>query len=279
MMVKSELSDSEFQLFSDYIFERSGIHYTINKKTILQNRIRRRLRELNLESYKTYYDSIKNKPMNDPEVIKFFDEVTTNETSFFRHDKQFKALEEMIIPEILAEKKVGSLNIWSAAASMGKEAYTIAMVLSSMNEVRAKNFKILGTDLNQKVLDIAAQGEYDIKDIKGVDPRYKKYLIEKPAEGLVEMVPELKKNIEWKRYNLKDSFTRFPKMDVIFCRNVFIYFPKDVQKEIVAKFYDQLNPGGFFILGHSETLNGISDAFEYRKFKNENLMIYQKVKK
>lgn len=279
MMVKSELSDSEFQLFSDYIFERSGIHYTINKKTILQNRIRRRLRELNLESYKTYYDSIKNKPMNDPEVIKFFDEVTTNETSFFRHDKQFKALEEMIIPEILAEKKVGSLNIWSAAASMGKEAYTIAMVLSSMNELRAKNFKILGTDLNQKVLDIAAQGEYDIKDIKGVDPRYKKYLIEKPAQGLVEMVPELKKNIEWKRYNLKDSFTRFPKMDVIFCRNVFIYFPKDVQKEIVAKFYDQLNPGGFFILGHSETLNGISDAFEYRKFKNENLMIYQKSKK
>jgi len=279
MMVKSELNDSEFQLFSDYIFERSGIHYTINKKTILQNRIRRRLRELNLESYKTYYDTIKNKPMNDPEVIKFFDEVTTNETSFFRHDKQFKALEEMIIPEILAEKKVGSLNIWSAAASMGKEAYTIAMVLSSMNEIRAKNFKILGTDLNQKVLDIAAQGEYDIKDIKGVDPRYKKYLIEKPAEGLVEMIPELKKNIEWKRYNLKDSFTRFPKMDIIFCRNVFIYFPKDIQKEIVAKFYDQLNPGGFFILGHSETLNGISDAFEYRKFKSENLMIYQKSKK
>ena len=100
MMVKSELNDSEFQLFSDYIFERSGIHYTINKKTILQNRIRRRLRELNLESYKTYYDTMKNKPMNDPEVIKFFDEVTTNETSFFRHDKQFKALEEMIIPEI-----------------------------------------------------------------------------------------------------------------------------------------------------------------------------------
>ena len=279
MMVKSELNDSEFQLFSDYIFERSGIHYTINKKTILQNRIRRRLRELNLESYKTYYDTIKNKPMNDPEVIKFFDEVTTNETSFFRHDKQFKALEEMIIPEILAEKKIWNLNIWSAAASMGKEAYTIAMVLSSMNEMRAKNFKILGTDLNQKVLDIAAQGEYDIKDIKGVDPRYKKFLIEKPTEGLVQMVPELKKNIEWKRYNLKDSFTRFPKMDIIFCRNVFIYFPKDIQREIVAKFYDQLNPGGFFILGHSETLNGISDAFEYRKFKSENLMIYQKVKK
>ena len=279
MMVKSELNDSEFQLFSDYIFERSGIHYTINKKTILQNRIRRRLRELNLESYKTYYDTIKNKPMNDPEVIKFFDEVTTNETSFFRHDKQFKALEEMIIPEILAEKKIGNLNIWSAAASMGKEAYTIAMVLSSMNEMRAKNFKILGTDLNQKVLDIAAQGEYDIKDIKGVDPRYKKFLIEKPTEGLVQMVPELKKNIEWKRYNLKDSFTRFPKMDIIFCRNVFIYFPKDIQREIVAKFYDQLNPVGFFILGHSETLNGISDAFEYRKFKSENLMIYQKVKK
>ena len=279
MMVKSELTDSEFQLFSDYIFAKSGIHYTINKKTILQNRIRRRLRELNLESYKVYFEMIKNKQMNDPEVIKFFDEVTTNETSFFRHDKQFKALEEMIIPEILAEKKNGSLNIWSAAASMGKEAYTIAMVLSMMPELKTRGFKILGTDLNQKVLDIAAQGEYDIKDIKGVDPRYKKFLIEKPAEGLVQMVPELKKFIEWKRYNLKDTFSRFPKMDVIFCRNVFIYFPKEVQKEIVERFYEQLNPGGFFILGHSETLNGISDAFEYRKFKSENLMIYQKTKK
>lgn len=279
MVVKSELNDSEFQLFSDYIFERSGIHYTINKKTILQNRIRRRLRELNLESYKVYFDMIKNKPMNDPEVIKFFDEVTTNETSFFRHDKQFKALEEMIIPEVLAEKKAGTLNLWSAAASMGKEAYTIAMVLSLIPELKTKGFKILGTDLNQKVLDIAAQGEYDIKDIKGVDPRYKKFLIEKPAEGLVQMDPSLKKFIEWKRYNLKDTFSRFPKMDVIFCRNVFIYFPKEVQKEIVERFYEQLNPGGFFILGHSETLNGISDAFEYRKFKNENLMIYQKPKK
>ena len=279
MMVKSELTDSEFQLFSDYIFAKSGIHYTINKKTILQNRIRRRLRELNLESYKVYFEMIKNKQMNDPEVIKFFDEVTTNETSFFRHDKQFKALEEMIIPEILPEKKSGSLNIWSAAASMGKEAYTIAMVLSMMPELKTRGFKILGTDLNQKVLDIAAQGEYDIKDIKGVDPRYKKFLIEKPIEGLVQMVPELKKFIEWKRYNLKDTFSRFPKMDVIFCRNVFIYFPKEVQKEIVERFYEQLNPGGFFILGHSETLNGISDAFEYRKFKSENLMIYQKTKK
>lgn len=279
MMVKSELNDSEFQMFSEYIFQRSGINYTINKKTILQNRIRRRLRELNLESYKVYFDIIKNKPMNDPEVIKFFDEVTTNETSFFRHDKQFKALEDMIIPEILAEKKVGTLNIWSAAASMGKEAYTIAMVLSLIPELKTKGFKILGTDLNQKVLDIAAMGEYDIKDIKGVDPRYKKFLIEKQEEGLVQMEPSLKKFIEWKRYNLKDSFARFPKMDVIFCRNVFIYFPKEVQKEIVARFYEQLNPGGFFILGHSETLNGISDLFEYRKFKNENLMIYQKPKK
>ena len=135
MMVKSELTDSEFQIFSDYIFEKSGIHYTINKKTILQNRIRRRLRDLGLESYKEYFEIIKNKQMNDPEVVNFFNEVTTNETSFFRHDKQFKALEEMIIPDILANKKTGPLNIWSAAASMGKEAYTIAMVLSSMSDL------------------------------------------------------------------------------------------------------------------------------------------------
>ncbi len=275
-VLRLELTDNEFNQYSTYIFERSGINYTINKKTILQNRVRRRLRELNLESYKEYFELIKNKPMNDPEVIKFFDEVTTNETSFFRHDKQFKALEGMILPEIMEKKKLGSINVWSAAASMGKEAYTIAMVLSAMPQLKSRSIKILGTDLNQKVLDIASQGEYDIKDVKGVEAKYKKFYIEKKEDGIVEMGKELKKLVEFTRFNLKDSFRRLPKMDIIFCRNVFIYFPKEVQREIVDKFYEQLNPGGFFILGHSETLNGISDKFEYRKYKNENLMIYQK---
>jgi len=276
MVLRLELSDSEFKLYSDYIFERSGINYTINKKTILQNRIRRRLRDLNLESYVEYFELIKNKPMNNPEVIKFFDEVTTNETSFFRHDKQFKALEGMVIPEILEHKKTGTLNIWSAAASMGKEAYTIAMVLSAMPELSSKSIKILGTDLNQKVLDIAKLGKYDIKDVKGIESKYTKFYKEHKEDGIIEISDNLKKLVEFKRFNLKDPFTSMPKMDVIFCRNVFIYFPKEVQKEIVDKFYTQLNPGGFFILGHSETLNGISDQFEYRKYKNENLMIYQK---
>ncbi len=275
-VLRLELTDNEFNQYSTYIFERSGINYTINKKTILQNRVRRRLRELNLESYKEYFELIKNKPMNDPEVIKFFDEVTTNETSFFRHDKQFKALEGMILPEIMEKKKLGSINVWSAAASMGKEAYTIAMVLSAMPQLKSRSIKILGTDLNQKVLDIASQGEYDIKDVKGVEAKYKKFYIEKKEDGIVEMGKELKKLVEFTRFNLKDSFRRLPKMDIIFCRNVFIYFPKEVQREIVDKFYEQLNPGGFFILGHSETLNGISDKFEYRKYNNENLMIYQK---
>lgn len=275
-MIRTELNLKDFKLFSSYIFERSGIEYPEKKLTILQNRIRRRLNDLKMESYSEYFDTIKNKPMSDPEVIKFFDEVTTNETSFFRHDKQFQALEGMIVPEIL-EKKVGStLNVWSAAASMGKEAYTLAMVLKSMPELKAKTIKILGTDLNQKVLEIAKQGEYNIKDVKSVEPKYKKFYIEHKDEGIVEMGNELKKIIDFKRYNLMDSFSRFPKMDIIFCRNVFIYFPKDVQSKIVKKFYEQLNPGGFFVLGHSETLNGISDDFLYRKFNNSNLMIYQK---
>lgn len=275
-VLRLELTDSEFKMYSNYIFERSGINYTINKKTILQNRVRRRLRELNLESYSEYFELIKNKPMNNPEVIKFFDEVTTNETSFFRHDKQFKALEGMVIPEILENKKVGALNVWSAAASMGKEAYTIAMVVAAMPELAGRNVKILGTDLNQKVLEIAKLGKYDIKDVKGVESKYHRYYTEDSASGIIEISDKLKKMVEFKRFNLKDSFTSMPKMDIIFCRNVFIYFPKEVQKEIVEKFYNQLNPGGFFILGHSETLNGINDQFDYRKYKNENLMIYQK---
>lgn len=280
-MLYNEMSEDDFRLFRDYIYDKSGINYTINKKIILQNRIRRRLRELGMNSYKEYYDLIKNKRMDDEEIVNFFNEVTTNETSFFRHEKQFLALKEMIVPEIIEDKKKirgNTINIWSAAASMGKEAYTIAMVLSAMKEMTGYKFKILGTDLNSHVLDIAKKGEYDIKDFKYVPQEYKKYYKEDQVKGIVTMGDELKRNIKFQRFNLMDKFNPIEKMDIIFCRNVFIYFNKNTQKEIVDKFYENLNIGGFFILGHSETLNGVSDQFLYRKLNNENLMIYQKQK-
>jgi chemotaxis protein methyltransferase CheR len=275
-MLNVEMNDNEFKLFRDFIYERSGINYTENKKIILQNRIRRRMRELELNSYTQYYEIVKNKPMDHEEIIKFFDEVTTNETSFFRHDRQFVALKSMIIPELLEIKKNRELTIWSAAASTGKEAYTISMVLKSCSELNSFKTGIVGTDLNKKVLELAKMGEYDLKDEKDVPDEFKKYIDRDTVKGTMKIKDETKKIVEFKRFNLKDSFNSIPKVDVIFCRNVFIYFEKKTQSEIVAKFFDKLTPGGFFILGHSETLNGISDKFIYRKFNGENLMIYQK---
>ena len=275
-MIKLELTMEEFNLFRDYIYKKVGINYTEKKVIILQNRIRRRLRALSMTSFRKYYDLIKNKTIQDDEVIKFFDAVTTNETSFFRHEKQFHALEEMIIPEILEKKKVKKFNIWSAAASMGKEAYTISMIIKEMPSLRNYDVKILGTDLNSKVLEMAKQGEYSIKDIKEIEKKYLKYLIEDKNKEIVKVKKELKDLVTFKRFNLQDSFSRIPKMDIIFCRNVFIYFTKETQTKLVEKFYERLNPGGFFILGHSETLNGVFDKFIYRKFNNQNLMIYQK---
>ncbi|MGM0507552.1 MAG: CheR family methyltransferase [Fusobacteriota bacterium] len=275
-MNRNKLSKEQFNLFSDYIFKKAGINYPEKKLIILQNRIRRRLRDLKIDSYEEYYKLIKNKGINDPEVIKFFDAITTNETSFFRHDKQFEALEEMIIPEIIKNKRQKKLNIWSAAASMGKEAYSIAMVLKAMPELSRYNIKILGTDLNSKVLRMAKQGEYNIKDIKEVPDKYLKHIKKYKDKEIIAVDKKLKSLIEFKRFNLQDSFSKIPQMDIIFCRNVFIYFTKDTQKQIVDKFYEKLNPGGFFVLGHSETLNGISDKFKYRKHKKRNLMIYQK---
>ncbi len=275
-MLNVEMNDTEFKLFRDFIYDKSGINYTENKKIILQNRIRRRMRELELNSYTQYYDIVKNKQMDHEEIIKFFDEVTTNETSFFRHDRQFVALKTMIIPELIQLKKNRELTIWSAAASTGKEAYTISMVLKSCSELNGFRTGIIGTDLNKKVLELAQMGEYDLKDEKDIPEEFKKYIERNTEKGIMKINNELKKMVEFKRFNLKDSFSSIPKVDVIFCRNVFIYFEKKTQSEIVAKFYDKLTPGGFFILGHSETLNGISDKFIYRKFNGENLMIYQK---
>lgn len=275
-MLNLDMSREEFQVFRDYIYSISGINYTENKKIILQNRIRRRLRELNLNSYMDYYRIIKDKLITHEEVIKFFDEVTTNETSFFRHERQFIALQNMIIPDIIKMKNTKDLSIWSAAASTGKEAYTIAMVLKSMPALNSYRLNILGTDLNQQVLQIASNGEYDIKDFKDVPEEYKRYIDFDKEKGLAKIKKELRDLINLKRFNLKDTFSSIPRMDVIFCRNVFIYFEKHTQKEIMAKFYDKLIPGGYFVLGHSETLHGVTDAFEYVKFNNENLMIYRK---
>ncbi len=275
-MFTLEMTIDEFYLFRDFIYEKSGINYTENKKIILQNRVRRRLRELNINSYKTYFDMIRNKPMNNEEIIKFFDEVTTNETSFFRHERQFVALRSMVIPDIIKTKTGTDLNIWSAAASMGKEAYTLAMVLKNMPELQKYNINILGTDLNMSVLEMAMQGEYDLKDMKDIPAEYTKYINVDNSRGIMQIKPELKKVVNFRRFNLKDSFNSISKMDIILCRNVFIYFEKATQKNIVEKFYERLNNGGYFILGHSETLNGISDRFEYKKFNNENLMIYKK---
>ncbi len=278
-MFYKEMSEEEFRLFRDFIYDKSGINYTINKKIILQNRIRRRLRELKLDSYREYYDLIKNKTMEHEEIVKFFNEVTTNETSFFRHEKQFIALKDMIIPELLDNKRIRrarKINVWSAAASMGKEAYTIAMVLSTIPELKGFKINILATDLNSKVLAMAQRGEYDKKDFRNVPKEYAGLYRENLARGTVEISDELKKNISFKRFNLMDKFRTVESMDIIFCRNVFIYFNKTTQKEIVDKFYENLNPDGFFILGHSETLNGVSEKFQYRKMNNENLMIYQK---
>ena len=259
-MINVEMNDNEFKIFRDFIYEKSGINYTDNKKIILQNRIRRRMRELSINSYSEYFELIKNKQMENEEVIKFFDEVTTNETSFFRHDRQFIALEKMIIPELLQIKKTKEISVWSAAASTGKEAYTISMILNSIHELHNYKIGIIGTDLNQKVLEIARNGEYDLKDEKDIPSDYKRFYDSDIEKGIMKFKSEVKKNIEFKRYNLKDSFSSIPKMDIIFCRNVFIYFEKKTQSEIVTKFYDKLVPGGFFILGHSETFNDLSKA-------------------
>ncbi len=201
-MIKLELTMDEFNLFRDYIYKKAGINYTEKKVIILQNRIRRRLRALSMSSYMDYYNIIKNKTIHDEEVIKFFDAVTTNETSFFRHEKQFHALEEMIIPEILKGKSRKQLNIWSAAASMGKEAYTIAMIVNEMAGIQSRNVKILGTDLNSKVLEMAKHGEYSIKDTKEVDRKYLKYLVEDKKNEIVKVKDQLKDIITFKRFNL-----------------------------------------------------------------------------
>ena len=268
------------------LYSLTGITLTENKDIMISNRIDKLKRNCNnYGDIMELLDSVE-KGQN---VTEFINTFTTNKTHFFREEFHFEDLRDRVLPNFSNNKE--NISIWCSASSTGEEPYSIAMTVSEANEALSSNIKanIIATDIDTNVLQYAADGIYRYSKSSKEFPswikpqNYFKRRVQKNLSGeevLIKVNDELKKMITFHIMNLSNSSYPFSthQFDVIFCRNVFIYFPKEVQRDIVSRFYAQLNVGGYFILGHSETLNGISDAFEYRKFKNENLMIYQKVK-
>ncbi|MFZ0930208.1 MAG: protein-glutamate O-methyltransferase [Syntrophobacteraceae bacterium] len=251
------MSEKVFRRLSGFIHGHCGIKMPPVKKQMLEGRLRKRLRALNVSSFESYCDYVF-KTGAETELIHMIDAVTTNKTDFFREPAHFDYLLENILPEL--SRSMEKISIWSAGCSSGEEPYTIAMILSEFAQGNKINFSILATDISARVLEQARRAIYDHERIEPVPiPFREKYLLRgKDDKGLVRIKPELRSQVHFRRLNLMDAgFGMLGKMCLIFCRNVMIYFDRNTQEELLGKFCRQLVPGGYLFTGHSETIQGM----------------------
>ncbi|MFO0775883.1 MAG: protein-glutamate O-methyltransferase [Nitrospiraceae bacterium] len=257
------LSDREYQNFRTLIYDTCGISLGDNKKSLIVSRLSKRLRDLGLTQFQQYYELVAADPSGD-EFTKMLDLVSTNKTDFFREPKHFDYLREQILPEQRATK---SIRIWSSASSTGEEPYTIAMTLyDHVDSPSQWNMQILATDISTRVLAKASAGIYDEDRVRDMAPDLvSRHFLRGKGEqaGLIRVKPHLAQMIQFRRLNLMDD--QFPikqPLDLIFCRNVMIYFDRPTQERLVAKFFRYLRPGGHLFIGHSESLQWIDHSFD-----------------
>ena len=260
-----KLAKRDFMQVSAFIEKEVGIQLPPSKQVMVESRLRKRLRALGLSNFPAYMARVFGPSRDEGEIIHLIDAVTTNKTDFFREPHHFTYLAREALPELLAEadgRSTRPLTVWSAASSTGEEPYTLAMVMSEVAESQALNWQILATDISTAVLERARRAIYTEACAAAIPGALKhKYLLRSRdrAQGLVRIHPRLREKVTFQRLNLLSRHYNLPRpIDVIFCRNVFIYFNRATQAQILLRFVDALRPGGFVFLGHSETTNGLS---------------------
>lgn len=262
-----KLKDDEFVELSDIIYKNSGIFFSENKKYLLENRLSRRIQELNFNSFKDYIYYLKYDMKRSEEIARLLNLITINETYFLRERPQMDYLVSKYIPELISKGK-RSIKILSAACSTGEEPYSIGILLKESGLLNKISVNILALDINSEALETAKKGEYRAISFRGVDPQIiSKYFIKE--ENVYKILPEIKNMVTFFKGNLldKSSFFRIGVVDVIFCRNVLIYFDIESKQKAVENFYTVLQPQGLLFLGHSETLTKITDKFSVHNFK------------
>ena len=256
------MGSREFASLSRFIYEQCGIKMPEAKKTMLEGRLQKRLRVLGLKSFSDYIDYLFGPEGKEREVVPMIDLVTTNKTDFFREPDHFDYLRDRVLPEWRERYPSRRLLVWSAGCSTGQEPYTLAMVLSDVaSRWPGFDYQILATDISTRVLEQARQAVYSEAVLEPVPSAMKcRYLLRSKdrSSGLARIVPELRAKIKLRRLNfLEDDFGLREPLDVIFCRNVIIYFDRPTQTRLLQRFYSHLRVGGYLFMGHSETLSGL----------------------
>ncbi len=273
-MLNIALSDPTFKALREYIYEKSGIYINDTKKYLIENRLSRILQEKKLKSFEDYLELIRFST-NGNELTRLFDAVTTNETYFFREPQQLTVFSEHILPLIMKQKKAPSnIKIWSAACSSGEEPYTLSMILMEKHLV-PNTFEIYASDLSEGALDTAKRAVYTSYSVRNIpEPYLKKYF---SSNGLSHSLnASVKNTVKFMNVNLIDnrSIKSLRGIDIIFCRNVLIYFDARAKQKVVSHLYDRLAPGGYLFIGSSESLHNVTRAL--RPCVINKVIMYQK---
>ncbi len=252
----------DFERLRQLVNEHTGIKLSDHKQEMLYSRLSRRLRALNLNSFLSYYKRLKSD--GGEELVHFINAVTTNLTAFFREPHHFKLLEQVLLPQLLAKKQTTRrLRIWSAGCATGEEAYSIAIVVKEI--VPADwDVKILATDLDSSVLEKGKQGAYEEDKMSSISPvRLRRWFGGGSSTHAqqVQVAEELQELITFKHLNLIDSWPMRGPFDIIFCRNVVIYFDKATQKILFERFANLIDDNGYLLIGHSENLFQLTTRF------------------
>lgn len=265
----------DFEYIRDMVGARTGIVLSDHKTDMVYGRLARRLRQLKLKTFKEYLDKLNQD--DNQELIEFTNALTTNLTSFFREPHHFEFLRNNGIPELVKRRPNKRLRVWSAGCSTGEEPYTLAITLhESLSHIRTWDVKILATDIDSNVVARAQAGVYDQERVNGISSERQKRWFKKGRNanaGKVKVTSELQNIITFKQLNLMHDWPMKGKFDIIFCRNVVIYFNKDTQRKLFDRYADLLADDGYLIVGHSESLHKVTDRFQlqgktvYRKIK------------
>ena len=262
------VSDEEFTQLRDFIYQQCGIYIAETRKYLVENRLGNRLKELNLKTFGDYYHFLRFDANRQGELAKLFEVITTNETSFYRNPPQLQVFQNTVLKAELDKLRASGLKklrIWSAGCSTGEEPYTIAMILHEVlrTEIKLWDIKITANDLSESVLASAKRGVYTDYALRTTPkPIIDKYFTKEGS--LFHVLPELKSMVSFGPINLKDRvmIRKIERSNIVFCRNVIIYFDDEMKKQVISSFYDNLVPGGCLFIGHSESLHNISRAFK-----------------
>lgn len=266
-----KLTPQAFNDWRKFIYDLCGIYFQDNKKYLLESRLQKRIKYLNIDTFEKYLQYLKTNIRKEEEKKQLYEAITINETYFFRNQPQLDALLSSIVPELLASKSGAfqKIRIWSAASSSGEEAYSIAIMLNELILPKHPNLKveIIGTDINFAVIETAKKGIFKEYSIRNTPPIYLKKYFQK-VDNTYVLDPKIKNMVNFKVLNLYDdnAMRMMGKFDVTYCANVLIYFDLQSKIKVVNNLYNNLNQNGYLFIGYSETLHGISKAFKLVSF-------------